>query len=100
MSVAATVTAYVPVVTEEGTCQEYVQTATELPCVIAVSVTTPAIETKGVAAMLSEKVAVTVTTPLVIILSESLLVIVAVVWGQVPQMGLLACVIASPKPVP
>ena len=46
----------------------------EDPWVIAVLVTNPAIEISGVAAMFSENVAVRVTTPEVIMLSESLLV--------------------------
>ena len=62
-----------------GTCQRYVHSAAELPCVMTVSVTIPDIVISGEAAMISEKVAVRVTTPEVITLSESLLVIVAVV---------------------
>ena len=45
---------------------------------MAVLVTNPAMEISGVAAMFSEKVAVRVTTPEVIILPESLLVKVKV----------------------
>ena len=78
-SVAPTLTAKEPVVTEDGTCQKYVHSAAELPCVITVSVTIPDIVISGEAAMISEKLTVRVTTPEVITLSESLLVIVAVV---------------------
>ena len=59
---------------------------------MAVLVTNPAIEISGVAAIFSEKVAVKVTTPEVIILSESLDESVSVAFevgeGQVPQTGL------------
>ena len=55
---------------------------------MAVLVTNPAIEISGVAAIFSEKVAVRVTTPEVMTLSESLLVMVNVaVEGQTPQLG-------------
>ena len=56
---------------------------------MAVLVTNPAIEISGVAAIFSEKVAVIVTTPEVIILSESLLVKVKVACdGHVPKTAI------------
>ena len=64
---------------------------------MAVSLTTPAIEIRGEAAIFSEKVAVRVTTPEVIILSESLVVIVAVATElHVPQFGNLFYCNADP----
>ena len=58
---------------------------------MVVLVTNPAMDISGVAAMFSEKVPVIVTTPEVIILSESLLVSVNVACElQVPQMGLFS----------
>ena len=57
---------------------------------MAVSLTTPAIEIRGEAVIFSEKVTVNVTTPEVITLSESLVVIVAVADElHVPQLGKL-----------
>ena len=52
---------------------------------MAVLVTHPAMEISGVAAMFSEKAAVRVTTPEVIILSESLLVSVNVA-SEFPEL--------------
>ena len=59
---------------DEGTSQRYSQTVAEVFNDIAVLVTTPAIETVGVACIFSSKVAVMVTKPVVIKLSESLVV--------------------------
>ena len=59
---------------------------------MAVLVTNPAMEISGLATIFSENVAVRVTTPEVIMLSESLDEIVSVAFevgeGQVPQTGL------------
>ena len=59
---------------------------------MAVLLTNPAMEISGVAAIFSEKVAVRVTTPEVIMLSESLEESVRVAFeiggGHVPQRGL------------
>ena len=58
---------------------------------MAVLVTSPAMEISGLAAIFSEKVAVIVTTPEVMILSESLLVRVNVACElHVPQIGLFS----------
>ena len=61
---------------------------------MAVLVTNPAMDTSGVAAIFSEKVAVRVTTPDVMILSESLDESVRVAFevgdGHVPQIGLFS----------
>ena len=62
------------------------------PCVMDVLVTNPAMEISGVAAIFSENVAVKVTTPEVMMLSESFDESVSVAFevggGQVPQTGI------------
>ena len=62
-------------------------TQLQIPCVITVLVTNPAIEISGVAAIFSEKVAVRVTTPEVIMLSESLDEIVRVAFEVGARAG-------------
>ena len=70
VSVALTETVYDPVVTEEGTYHTYSQIVAEVFNDMAVLVTKPAIAIVGVACIFKSKVAVKVTIPEVITVSE------------------------------
>ena len=85
---------------DEGTSQRYSQTVAEVFNDMAVSVTTPAMEMVGDACTFSLKVAVMVTKPVVMRLSESLVVRVTRGPQTAPQLGCFALLFKNPEAVP
>ena len=74
--------------TEEGRYIAKVHAEASAACDMVEFVTIPEMETRGAASMFSEKEAVMVTNPVVIRLSESLVVIANVAdEGHVPHLG-------------